>query len=422
MDTKVLIFLTLIPLVFASCVQPKRKPSPIVLEEMDDEYSSPYQDDDGEVYYYDSDSKTANGEYFPTEIYVPEYSTIEDAISQDFSLYGEERMLPNLGGMKMVGEMSADVAGRNRSEYSDDYILKVLPLCRLKLSVNKDEGFIYNAVIDGRVEIVDCEIFLGFGYPFNIRIVIRNLSPYEQYISIPQGLMIESTASNVQNVVVGKTYKFTVYPNQTQICNVSAFCASRNRTNPSGTKANITPYILNVPPDAFESQNKIWSSIEETPRYKAVFYAWDRGDRIRNGYSDTGHAFVCLCNDYCLGFGPKNGELLGGEGSISNHRSSVQYATDSCVIYLTNHQMIKALKKVQELTQNTPKYYIGHYDCTSFVMDVADAAGIYYGNRLLIQWPMSFLRSMKKYNCIEKKNSSRTSALGGSNRLRHLIY
>ena len=53
---------------------------------------------------------------------------------------------------------------------------------------------------------------------------------------------------------------------------------------------------------------------------------------------------------------------------------------------------------VDDLIDSPPNYYVGYYDCTSFVMDIADAAGVHYGNRLFIQTPMGFIQQMKQYN------------------------
>ena len=60
--------------------------------------------------------------------------------------------------------------------------------------------------------------------------------------------------------------------------------------------------------------------------------------------------------------------------------------------------MENVYQTIDDLMDSPPNYYIGYYDCTSFVMDIADAAGVYYGNRIFIQTPMGFIHQMKQYN------------------------
>lgn len=55
-------------------------------------------------------------------------------------------------------------------------------------------------------------------------------------------------------------------------------------------------------------------------------------------------------------------------------------------------------KKLRQLQQNVPRYKIGRSDCTSFVMDIADARGIHYGARITIQTLVGFMQELKKNN------------------------
>lgn len=71
---------------------------------------------------------------------------------------------------------------------------------------------------------------------------------------------------------------------------------------------------------------------------------------------------------------------------------------DSCRIKVSEEAQKAMIKKLRQLQGNVPKYRIGRYDCTSFVMDIADAAGIRYGARITIQTPVGFMQELKKYN------------------------
>lgn len=134
--------------------------------------------------------------------------------------------------------------------------------------------------------------------------------------------------------------------------------------------------------------------------YRMVFYAWGSGTKLGEMYkkSTTGHAFVYIPDIGYRGFSSKEGGYLGEEGEISDHQELVQFATDSCVVYITKEQLNSVKNKYRELESNVPKYTVTDYDCTSFTMDMADAAGIQYGIRKIIQWPTSFITGMKNHN------------------------
>lgn len=137
---------------------------------------------------------------------------------------------------------------------------------------------------------------------------------------------------------------------------------------------------------------------KEIATQRMVFYGWGKGTVVDGRRSSTGHAFVYVPKIGCIGYGPVHGKWIDDDGTIFNHQRLVKYAQDSCAIYITNTQLKNVYNKVKALKKNTPRYYLGRYDCTSFVMDIADAAGIHYGKRILIQTPIGFMKEMKKYN------------------------
>ena len=136
--------------------------------------------------------------------------------------------------------------------------------------------------------------------------------------------------------------------------------------------------------------------------YRMVFYAWGSGTYLGEKYerSSTGHAFAYIPGLGYRGFSTKEGEdgHIGVKGDISDHEELFQYATDSFVVYLSKAQWESVKDKYRQLEQNVPRYTIMDYDCTSFTMDLADAAGIRYGNMKFIQWPISFIQELKKHN------------------------
>lgn len=132
--------------------------------------------------------------------------------------------------------------------------------------------------------------------------------------------------------------------------------------------------------------------------YRMAFYVWGKGTHCHSSEpSRTGHAFVDIPIIGCVGFSAI-GDILGGSGDIYDHKGSVECATDSCIIYISREQWETVYAKFRELQRNTPNYFLGRYDCTSFVMDIADAAGIKYGTRIEVQTPVYFMEKLKKYN------------------------
>ena len=124
---------------------------------------------------------------------------------------------------------------------------------------------------------------------------------------------------------------------------------------------------------------------------------WKKGTITSSGKpSPTGHAFVKIPKVGVIGFGSLHGGLLDDDGNIFDHASRVRYATDSCRIKVSEEAQRAMIRKLRQLQEDVPKYRIGRYDCTSFVMDIADAGGVHYGSRITIQTPVGFMEELKK--------------------------
>lgn len=345
-------------------------------------------------------STSSAAEYSPAYLYVSQGTSLQEAFSSVTPQMDYGWQNPYVGGAKLIAEMSADAAGINKSRFDQDSYINILPLHQLKLRICDDSFNLYTLVCSGIINIDMCRIESNgfFSNDFTVSIQLSNQTSQEVVVNIPQGQMIEAERENVQNVVIKEDKQVVLQPYESKIVRISAACAAHHRSSPSGSKARITPYVLTAPYSTYNSQQSVWDYIEEPAINRMVFYAWGRGP-LENGYqSSTGHAFAFIPNVGYIGFGSAHGDWLDDEGVISNHQRQAKYAQDSCIVYITNTQLNNVYNKVNALMNNTPRYHVTYYDCTSFVMDIADAAGIYYGNRLFIQTPMGFMQELKKRN------------------------
>lgn len=367
-------------------------------------YKQPFEEEsqvEGDTAAYeDYDYITVSSEYSPSSIYVPEGTSLQEALYNIAPQmeYGWQK--PYIGGAKLIAEMSADAAGINQSRFGQDCYINILPLHLLKLRICDDPFSLYALVCTNTISIDMCKIESNgfFSDHFTVTIKVTNKTGYDVVVNIPQGQMIEAEKDNVQNVVVTEGKQIVLQPYENKTFRVTASCAAHHRSSPSGSKGRITPYVLTAPQSTYHTQQSIWDYIEEPATQRLVFYAWGRGP-LENGHnSSTGHAFVFIPEIGYVGYGSAHGDWVDDEGVISNHTRQAQLAQDSCVVWITNLQLNSVYDKVNQLLSNTPRYHIGNYDCTSFVMDIADAAGIYYGYRMPWRTPMGFIKELKKRN------------------------
>lgn len=133
-------------------------------------------------------------------------------------------------------------------------------------------------------------------------------------------------------------------------------------------------------------------------KYRLVFYIWHAGDPNSHGRkSETGHAFAYVPQMGYIGYG----------GSVYDHIDDRPYATDSCVVFISGDQLANVHRKIREWQQFTPTYSIGTTDCTTFALDIADAAGVEYGERWLVHWPANLMYFLKQHNTSSSTKSQK---------------
>jgi hypothetical protein len=311
----------------------------------------------------------------------------------------------NLGGIKLCAEMSADQAGRPYSSFYSPVNITFQPPAELHLrqiNVTDSSSNVICRIINGEIEAVVSKVQndiyrTNAEQPgFIINIAVENRTENDIPVVVPLGQMLETQAPHVQNIVVSNTYAMVLKPYQSKVLSVRAYCAAEKRRNPTSYFAKLTPFILTLPAYVYNSQRSLWNSLRAKPvnnkDYTITFYAWRIGafvgdDEIGHK-SSTGHAFVDIPEIGVVGYG----------GSVTNHTPYIQYADYKVTVKVNETSLRRAQNKYWEWKNNPPAYQLARYDCTTFVMDIADAAGIYYGPRWLIQFPAGFLRELQTYN------------------------
>ena len=90
--------------------------------------------------------------------------------------------------------------------------------------------------------------------------------------------------------------------------------------------------------------------------------------------------------------------LVGYGGTVFDHSRLIQNATRLASVRVSQSDLDNAQRKYYEWLNDTRGYELARHDCTSFVMDIADAAHIKYGTRWTIQFPATFVRAVNYYN------------------------
>lgn len=337
--------------------------------------------------------------YDPQIITIPAQVTMESAVCNMSSNMRQCYNYDHIGGIKLIGEMSADKAGYNYSSFPYPIELNILSLDQLHL------GFITSCcnpvclAVRGDIKVLSSKISGGFS-GMRLEVVLKNESQSNQEVVFEQGQMIEVNELHAQNVVIVSGNTIQIGPNESRSITLTVFCASRHRNPPTGYSARLTPFIMKAPVSTFQSQQRVWDLLESDndPNDYVTFYVWGKGAVTESGVSLFGHAFVRIPQVGVFGFSSLHGSFLNDEGSIFDHTSSVKYATDSCRIKVSDEAKKAIINKLHQLQQDVPRYRGGRYDCTSFVMDIADAGGIHYGLRVSIHSPVGFMQELKKHN------------------------
>jgi hypothetical protein len=354
------------------------------------------------IWYYQLESITF--EYKPQAIEVPQGTTLQEAGYQAFPDLKKKEEKYGIGGTKLICEMSADADGKPFSSFDFDENVSLKDIMDLNLRYSNNTQNIIQHIFNGNITVNVTNVQSGgwLSPVFTIYIDIINIKDKPITVTVEQGQMIEVGANDVQNIVVSQEQSVLIASKGKKSISLKAFCAAENRGNPSGKPARITPFILNAPPSAFSSQEEVWNFINRSRRnaddYTITFYAWGEGDRTPSGVSKYGHAFVNIPNIGTFGFSTIDGIKLYGESKVYDHTKDIPYATHKHVAKISKEGLRSAKAKFREWRDNPPHYTIGRYDCTTFVMDIADAAGIKYGNRWTIQTPAGFMEELKRYN------------------------
>ncbi|MCQ2272208.1 MAG: hypothetical protein MJZ72_05415 [Bacteroidales bacterium] len=333
---------------------------------------------------------------------IPEQTTMERAVCNISPNMRKCYNYDNVGGVKLIGEMCADRAGYNYSLYTYPITLKILSLSQLHLRYVSSYCNVICKVLDGHVKIESAKIISrSGGEGLCVEVEVKNISQIYQEVEFEQGQLIEVNELHAQNVVITSNAKAQLNPNEVWQFSLPALCAAHHRNSPKGFGARITPYVLDAPAKTFQSQQKVWDVLEsnEDPDSYVTFYVWEKGTITSSGRrSRTGHTFVRIPKVGVVGFSSLHGGILDDEGYIFDYTSDMKYATDSCRIKVSEEAMKAMTRKLRQLQQEVPKYRVGHYDCTSFVMDIADAGDVHYGKRNSIRTPEVFMQELKKHN------------------------
>lgn len=410
--------------------------------------------------------------------YVEAGQSMQDVVLQNNPTLEQLENESGLGGSKLIGEMSADASGMNRSRPTTRREIPIGTPEDLKLRAPQDPDNIIIGILEDDLSvnvepIKSCsllqgliDIFSGEAIsPMRTVIHITNITTTEKRVVIEQGQMIEAEDENVQNIVVCKSVEVYIPAGSTTTVTTECMCAAHYREGPVGSRAKLTPFILNASPSVFANQQGVWDYIagirinpnphssslsyrganrsrnntrvrgshrrqggengadnrrvrgerrrgRNQSNYKTneddnyvTFYIWKAGDPTPNGgTSDCGHAFVRIPTVGTWGFSADTSQvedewdLIRCPGQISDHTSMIAYATDSCRIKVSRRQISAMTRKLRELQRETPHYGLGWSDCTSFVMDIADAGRIKYGRRFGTQFPIEFMEKLQTHN------------------------
>jgi len=112
---------------------------------------------------------------------------------------------------------------------------------------------------------------------------------------------------------------------------------------------------------------------------------------------DTGHASFELEGYGMYGFGPASDNWFGGPGRVSEDSRYRSQATLTFTTTLTSAQASAVRRVADQWRSNPPTYNLGSTDCVSFVMRIADTAGLKY-HHTTTQSPRAFVQTLQHNN------------------------
>ena len=217
--------------------------------------------------------------YYDQNIEVNQNVSFQEALYMKDPSAREFEQKYDVGGTKLIAEMSADVAGIycSRNSYSDVNI-NILSLAQLKLHIDNSKTSFYQQIINQQIVINHSSVGFLSGPSLAkiiedflnslltgklvVHLTIANITNKAVICEIKQGQMLEAVNENVQNLVVAETSRFSIAAHQQASVDVHVYCAAYHRGDPSNSRVRFTPYFLNASSSVYESQSSVWSYIE----------------------------------------------------------------------------------------------------------------------------------------------------------------
>lgn len=217
--------------------------------------------------------------YFTQNIEVHQNISFQEALYMMDPSVKELEQKYDVGGTKLIAEMSADVGGIYCSRNPNTEVnINILSLDQLKLYVDYSKTSIYQQLINQQIVINHSSVGFLNGPSFAeilenfintlltgklvVHLTIANITNKSVFCEIKQGQMLEAVNENVQNLVVAETCKFSIAAHRQTSVDVRVYCAARHRGDPSNSRVRFTPYFLNASSAVYESQSSVWSYIE----------------------------------------------------------------------------------------------------------------------------------------------------------------
>lgn len=217
--------------------------------------------------------------YFTQNIEVQQNVSFQEALYQIDPETKELEQKYDVGGTKLIAEMSADAKGIYCSRYPNTKVtINILSLDQLKLHIDYSKTSVYQQIINQQIlinhssvgflngpnlaEILENFITSLLTGRLVVHMTISNITNKSILCEIKQGQMLEAVNENVQNLVVAESCRFSIAAHQQTSADLHVYCAAHYRGDPSNSQVRFTPYLLNASSAVYESQSNIWSYIE----------------------------------------------------------------------------------------------------------------------------------------------------------------
>lgn len=313
----------------------------------------------------------------PTDIVVAPGQTFENAYAAYYPSQSQDRER-NIGGAKFLAEQAADKQEQtdSRNYQGNSIRIRVCPLHEMYVVPDCHSKSPVALARSGAIEIASVNVH-GM---HSATMTVRNLTQSRVEVMIYQGMMLEIINEGQQNLVISKDVQIVLEASETRSVRLETYCASPHRDTPSGP-ARVTPYRMNAPTSIYQSQTSVWQYVESKVSHRVVFYVGANG--------------TCV-HVPSLGYASYSAQRV--SGSHITYQSQMNFsATDSCVVYLNDYQYGCVKREVESVRESSSSIF-SRTDATSFVMDVAEAGGIYYGARSSISSSQQFISTMRTYS------------------------